>query len=1065
MQYSPSENSNPYVGPRPFNIGETLYGRDYESKALVQLLIPERIVLLHSPSGAGKTSLIQARLVPYLKTEGFAVLPIIEVSTAPISKQAKRSNPYVLSALVRLESNLPNNLQMALEDLAGLSISAYLKKRLADSQRAVLIFDQFEQILTQDPTDKDVKHNFFQQIGEVLRNPYRWALFAMREEYIGALTPYLDAVPTRLKTTFRLNLLAKSAAVEAIQKPARQHGVDFLDEAANQLVDDLRTRQIPGSNDKIDKVLGDSVEPVQLQVICQRLWVKPRQNPKQIGIQDLQKFDINSALADYYAETVGTAAKETSVNERTIRVWIDDHLIITNFGMAIRGQVLRSPKRSEGLDNRVISLLVKAHLLREEKWRDITWYVLSHDRLIDPIRSDNKTWREQHLKPFQRQADDWQRLGKPESFLLRDRELAEAEILAGTLALTKVEKRFLRKSRNAECARKELEEKRRKAELTQLRYEEQRKVARRLRRLLFIAILSLSLAVLTSFYAWQKSQEAEHERELKQSALLLALAKLEPGENQESRERKLLLAVHAINIARDIGESENITAKKAKAFLYPYLAIPLSANNIRTMFFSSDGRWLLTGHRDATVKKWEMANLATAQPQLLHNGQEDDIVISALSSANPGLETNNLATLSFDGKVKVWRIKGSVANTAARPTVLSGEHSALTLSPNGLRLATAGFDGNVRVWQLDDLMTEPVSIPSHSQYISALAFSSNGSHLAAGSSDGSLRIWETANLKTHPVSLPSHGKDVSALVFSLDGSRLAAGSSDGSLRIWKLTDPKKSEPIILSGHEGAVLTLAFSPDGLRLATGGIDGSVRIWELAAPATDPIVLRDFQGADSMANSPISNVAFRPNNVAPRPTSYELATGGRNFMLIWRLVSTDEVIKLACEIAGRNLQLGEWQKFLDNEPYRRVCPNQSMQVFISEADELVSEGEVKKAIALYDIAQQIDKSLEIPASSWSNLCWNGSVQGYASAAMDACERAVKLDPDNGGYRRGRGLARALTEDLSGAIEDFQYYITWAQREGKQPQASIAQHRQWIKVLESGENPFDSATLETLR
>ena len=62
--------SNPYVGPRSFRRGDALYGRDREIADLLDLLIAERIVLLHSPSGAGKTSLIQAGLIPLLEEEG-----------------------------------------------------------------------------------------------------------------------------------------------------------------------------------------------------------------------------------------------------------------------------------------------------------------------------------------------------------------------------------------------------------------------------------------------------------------------------------------------------------------------------------------------------------------------------------------------------------------------------------------------------------------------------------------------------------------------------------------------------------------------------------------------------------------------------------------------------------------------------------------------------------------------------------------------------------------------------------------------------------------------------------
>ncbi len=68
---------NPYVGPRSFQTGEKLFGRDGEIADLLDLLIARRIVLLYSPSGAGKTSLIQAGLMPPLPGEGFYVRPLL----------------------------------------------------------------------------------------------------------------------------------------------------------------------------------------------------------------------------------------------------------------------------------------------------------------------------------------------------------------------------------------------------------------------------------------------------------------------------------------------------------------------------------------------------------------------------------------------------------------------------------------------------------------------------------------------------------------------------------------------------------------------------------------------------------------------------------------------------------------------------------------------------------------------------------------------------------------------------------------------------------------------------
>jgi len=80
MTDTPPPRANPYPGPRAFQRGESLHGRDREVMELLDLLIAERIVLLYSPSGADKTSLIQAALIPELEREGFQVLPIMRVS-------------------------------------------------------------------------------------------------------------------------------------------------------------------------------------------------------------------------------------------------------------------------------------------------------------------------------------------------------------------------------------------------------------------------------------------------------------------------------------------------------------------------------------------------------------------------------------------------------------------------------------------------------------------------------------------------------------------------------------------------------------------------------------------------------------------------------------------------------------------------------------------------------------------------------------------------------------------------------------------------------------------------
>ena len=338
-------DGNPYVGPRAFQYGERIYGRNREVLDLLDLLIAERITLLHSPSGAGKTSLVQAGLVPRLEREGFHVLPVTRVGLEPPPglRSPRAPNRYLLSVLLSLEQGLPADRQLRLGELVELDLADYLRRRPVDDDRAdgeVLILDQFEELLVLDPTDQAAKAAFLTQLGEVLRDRRRWALFAMREDWIGGLDPYVRWLPTRLSTTLRLDFLGEAAARSAIQSPAIDAGVTFSDAAASKLVDDLRRIRVQRP-DGVTEEPGPYVETGQLQVVCRRLWERLPPGATEIERSHVEAVgDVDSALADYYVERVRAIAGETGTGEDAIREWFDRQLITEQ---GFRAQVLRGP--------------------------------------------------------------------------------------------------------------------------------------------------------------------------------------------------------------------------------------------------------------------------------------------------------------------------------------------------------------------------------------------------------------------------------------------------------------------------------------------------------------------------------------------------------------------------------------------------------------------------------------------------------------------------------------------------------------------------------------------------
>lgn len=144
------------------------------------------------------------------------------------------------------------------------------------------------------------------------------------------------------------------------------------------------------------------------------------------------------------------------------------------------------------------------------------------------------------------------------------------------------------------------------------------------------------------------------------------------------------------------------------------------------------------------------------------------------------------------------------------------------------------------------------------------------------------------------------------------------------------------------------------------------------------------------------------------------------------------------------------------LDPKTYANIVAAPS---FVRQGEGLAKEGKIKEAIAAYEKTQQIDPTLKISADSWNELCWFGSLHGHAADVMNACEKAVGLEPMNGGFRDSRGVARVLTGNTAGAIEDFQALKKWTEN------AEVKSRRQrWSDALRAGKNPFTAAEIESL-
>jgi hypothetical protein len=414
---------SPFVGPRPFKRDpeeqELFFGRNYESERIISLIYSHKLVLVYAQSGAGKTSLFNANIIPALEQKGLQVLPVVRVgigsqtiSTKPLqSNMSQRPsslteleiNPYIFNVFQSLVPDvsgdelleiLAKDSRSGAKDVATKSTSTSTSKSLSEFLRdffphqidqrgknipQILIVDQLEELFTfySDPNRwHEQQEDFFNQISRALESdPLLRIVFIIREDYLAQIDPFVWLLPEKIKARFRLERLHKDAAFEAVKGPlekSKAHGGEELTKklidkgVIDKLIDDLVRIRIETLDGRTQEVDGEFVEPIQLQVVCQRLWNKLRfGRVDEINREYLG--DIEKALEDFYVEAIREASEKTHIQEDIIRNWFDEKLITST---GTRGIVHRGANSTGGIVNNVVNILEKRYLIRKEHMID-----------------------------------------------------------------------------------------------------------------------------------------------------------------------------------------------------------------------------------------------------------------------------------------------------------------------------------------------------------------------------------------------------------------------------------------------------------------------------------------------------------------------------------------------------------------------------------------------------------------------------------------------------------------------------------------------------------------------
>jgi WD40 repeat protein len=776
-------------------------------------------VLLYGESGAGKSSLINAGLIPAAEQEGFRA-DRIRVQPRPAEELVVER----LRATAEGESYLPSSFAQDGDGDARvvLSTEAFRDRlrALPATQRPLLIFDQFEELSTLFDTAAqddvlEAQRRIVALLADLLRDeraPLK-LLLVFREDYLAKINKLLASRPELVDQSVRLIPPTTDALPEIIRGPFEKYPGHFAPELSPELAARVR--------EAIEARSASGVNLSEVQVACLRLWESPE--PERLfaekGVQGLLEDYLSESLDRFPNELRGPAIAVLShmVTASGTRNVVSAEDLVADVG----GEEDIPPERVE---RALAALEQETKLVRRERRRDVDLYEIVSEFLLPWIRRK----REERLAALAAAAE------------ARRQTRVRKRLVAALVALLVLVGAF------AAIAVWAL------AESHRAQRERASALASR-------AIRETALDPLAGLVLAMHAIDARNDTET-QSALRTALA---------ADDVRTVLRGHTDQVERAsfspdgklvVTASDDGTARIWDAATGRQVQVLHVGDPVISARFTPDGRGVLTGSTDGTLRYWTSAGRPVWRKQF------GPLVFG------PEISPDGRSVLVGlpDGTVRVWDTS-SRSFQGAPPKAFPGMLTAAAISPNGRGLLLAGEDGSVRildtrtgrfvrvvhlsgppigaaafspdgkeivladgdvatVLSVDKGGAKLATLTGHTSDITSVQYSPDGRYIVTAG-DTTARVWDAATGNSIAV-LRGHGDSVLDASFSRD-DRVATASADTTARVWDL-QPIGS-PIVLAGHRDRVYDADFSPDGKRVVTASRDTTARVWDARTGAT--------------------------------------------------------------------------------------------------------------------------------------------------------------------------------------------------------------------------------------
>jgi len=411
-------------------------GREEATLQLYTRLMLSKTLVLHAESGSGKSSLIQAGLIPLLKEEQPAYLVVtirLDFSRAPIDTTQKP--PTLLDQLIieiKQKGGLDETRKLPFitrckDSLWSLARSLAIKNADGASCKLLLILDQFEELQTFPENEvKEFKKGLFELLNsqipadlyeqvranrsEILKKSTHTpeereafnrdsksldapleakAIFVVREDKLGTMSLLSDLIPDILKNDYILELLSPANALKAIVEPAQVDG-DF--KSSKFKFEDGKALE-----EKVAEIANDDtkmIDPIQLQIVCRSIEESLVIRRRKTSISKNDFPAVRDVIADFYAknwDAIRNYLKKYPPDYYNSKRRSIIQLLVVNGSRNLVNANLLIGSDKPDEDTQIIVILRSKGLIREVISGRDKYYQLCHDRFIPPLVEDLNT--------------------------------------------------------------------------------------------------------------------------------------------------------------------------------------------------------------------------------------------------------------------------------------------------------------------------------------------------------------------------------------------------------------------------------------------------------------------------------------------------------------------------------------------------------------------------------------------------------------------------------------------------------------------------------------------------